>query len=113
VIQQSPSDDGDGRYPAQSCRPSVSRFRVDHAVPAAKASDSVDYDFYTIPPAGLVTTWFSSFIGGASCGGTFARINWRTTPRRSESSEFRLLTSSGLHRRPAAHRSRGVCTRSW
>ena len=36
------------------------------------------------------------FVGGASCAGMFARISWRTTPRRSESSEFRLLTSSAV-----------------
>ena len=38
----------EGGCPAQSCRPSVSRFRVDRAVPAANTSDSVNYDFHTI-----------------------------------------------------------------
>jgi hypothetical protein len=65
-----------------------------------KASDSAHYAFPTIPPAtraaGLVTTWFSSFIGGANCGGRIARVSWRAAPRRSDTSEFWPPTSSAV-----------------
>ena len=36
------------------------------------------------------------FVGGASCGGTLARISWRATPRRSDCLGFWLLTSSDV-----------------
>src|SRR5271157_4221112 len=53
-------------------------------------------DAFKFRAAGLVTAWFSSFIGRASCGGTFARVSWRAAPRRSDRLGFWLLASSDV-----------------